>query len=957
MISTLDPILASEKYRLETFSNLVNFPLTTRYELALAGFIYRDCQCLCSTCGVTINLITLDENRTYASNYFRTLHRQKALHLGKRCSFLLCELGTNIDDLRTQQDEKLLWEDAEQPDFIDYSTRLQSFQSWPHRQQLTNTFVTPAALAEHGFYYSGPQDGVTCFYCGNTLTDWADAIQSSNDKIVQLEHARFFPCRFINHTVGGKFVTNAGYFHVVSDRERRARNPIASKSLAVSDKPQSIDECLSTFEYWPEYAPISAENLAQAGFYYLGYELSVKCYICDLEVDDWHSGMTAFGTHSQRQKSCELIQAILSTKVNDFQCVNERWRLKTLEGLSFGTNRDERICRELAACGFYRFKNTNHIRCAYCAVLIQPESDSSIMFQHRYLAKQLPKTTVLDCLMVRAQCPTNVVIPDRERFPEHPDYQSIFDRMKSFDDYKEKYKTSDKFIRERADAGFFLDTMKRMRCFQCGNTLLINDRKLYDKFSDYSIAKLHAHFYPTCEWVKELLGCKYIAQVLLDRTKSNEFEHQQSYNTQFSSSSAPAPLYSVSSISTVSSLTDRRSSNEFNMSDYSEESDSDNDYETVATPFRADYNDYVSPIQSPTSLTTAMSAQVCTDAMITTNSGRLTSPTLINRINPFQQVLTQAISPPIDIAATDLSPVDPQSLFVYESNRLDTFKKLHRQTFAQMNIDELAYAGFYLNGEGTIIQCPWCLLELTEAMCERILRRRPAIPHSPLNDEPWTAMRVHRHASGQVTNKTHPWCSWVRRELSGLYSNVPMTQSFMQYPEYPTYADVEKRIKSFDSDWSFPSGSRLSNSLMANAGFICLDVNKVCCYYCGNRLCDFEPRDCPFEEHAIFHPLCDYIIQKRGLSYIERILKESPRIPHARQKYEMKGTQKVKCILFDKTGQTTNKNKRIPVKKISSRSSLMANRSVSHPPMDNFTTDENTCQICRDNLATYVYDP
>ena len=140
---------------LTTSFSLVNFPLRTRYELALAGFIYRDCQCLCSTCGVTINLITLDESRTYASNYFRTLHRQKTLHLGKRCPFLLCELGTNTDDLRAQQDEKLLWEDAEQPDFIDYSKRLQSFQSWPHRRQLTNTFVTPAALAEHGFYYSG----------------------------------------------------------------------------------------------------------------------------------------------------------------------------------------------------------------------------------------------------------------------------------------------------------------------------------------------------------------------------------------------------------------------------------------------------------------------------------------------------------------------------------------------------------------------------------------------------------------------------------------------------------------------------------------------------------------------------------------------------------------------------------------------------------------------------------
>lgn len=35
------------------------------------------------------------------------------------------------------------------------------------------------------------------------------------------------------------------------------------------------------------------------------------------------------------------------------------------------------------------------------------------------------------------------------------------------------------------------------------------------------MAQLHAHFYPTCEWVKEILGVKYIAQVLHDRYKSS----------------------------------------------------------------------------------------------------------------------------------------------------------------------------------------------------------------------------------------------------------------------------------------------------------------------------------------------------------------------------------------------------------------------------------------------------
>jgi hypothetical protein len=51
---------------------------------------------------------------------------------------------------------------------------------------------------------------------------------------------------------------------------------MTSKSIGILKKPQSIDECLLTFEYWPENAPISAKNLAETGFYYLGHEFQVK---------------------------------------------------------------------------------------------------------------------------------------------------------------------------------------------------------------------------------------------------------------------------------------------------------------------------------------------------------------------------------------------------------------------------------------------------------------------------------------------------------------------------------------------------------------------------------------------------------------------------------------------------------------------------------------------------------
>lgn len=44
------------------------------------------------------------------------------------------------------------------PEYINYTVRVQSFDSWPHLEQVNGaqkTFATPQTMAKHGFYYSG----------------------------------------------------------------------------------------------------------------------------------------------------------------------------------------------------------------------------------------------------------------------------------------------------------------------------------------------------------------------------------------------------------------------------------------------------------------------------------------------------------------------------------------------------------------------------------------------------------------------------------------------------------------------------------------------------------------------------------------------------------------------------------------------------------------------------------
>ncbi|CAF4014639.1 unnamed protein product [Rotaria sp. Silwood1] len=93
----------------------------------------------------------------------------------------------------------------------------------------------------------------------------------------------------------------------------------------------------------------------------------------------------------------------------------------------------------------------------------------------------------------------------------------------------------------------------------------------------------------------------------------------------------------------------------------------------------------------------------------------------------------------------------------------------------------------------------------------------------------------------------------------------------MRYLQYPCYSSIEKRVESFQSDWIYPNGTRLSAVALADANHG--NNIRIVVLYLYFYLIQLSV--CPFEKHAMFHPLCDYIIQKRGRFYVERVLKES----------------------------------------------------------------------------------
>ncbi|XP_070538725.1 baculoviral IAP repeat-containing protein 7-B-like [Ptychodera flava] len=80
------------------------------------------------------------------------------------------------------------------PEFADKAVRLDSYRQWKGS-------VAPELLAIAGFYFTGIEDNVRCFYCDGTLRNWEPTDEP------WIEHARWFPkCQFVLKNRGSAFM-------------------------------------------------------------------------------------------------------------------------------------------------------------------------------------------------------------------------------------------------------------------------------------------------------------------------------------------------------------------------------------------------------------------------------------------------------------------------------------------------------------------------------------------------------------------------------------------------------------------------------------------------------------------------------------------------------------------------------------------------------------------------------
>ncbi|XP_074160507.1 baculoviral IAP repeat-containing protein 2-like isoform X1 [Sminthopsis crassicaudata] len=295
--------LSCELYRMSTYSTFpVNVPISER-SLARAGFYYTGVndrvKCFCCglmldnwkqgdnaidkhkqlypSCAFIQNLIAVNlgsSQSTFSSslnNATRSLSSssgQSGYFSGSYCSFPLEPVTSRaVEDLSplnaNPYSYSMSTEDA----------RILTYQTWPL------TFLSPLDLARAGFYYIGPGDMVACFACGGKLSNW----EPKDDAMS--EHRRHFPnCPFLeNHT------------------QETSRFSVSNLSM------QTHAARMKTFVTWPPQIPVHPEQLASAGFYYVGRNDDVKCFCCDGGLRCWESGDDPWVEHAKWFPRCEYL--------------------------------------------------------------------------------------------------------------------------------------------------------------------------------------------------------------------------------------------------------------------------------------------------------------------------------------------------------------------------------------------------------------------------------------------------------------------------------------------------------------------------------------------------------------------------------------------------------------------------------------------------------------------------
>jgi hypothetical protein len=350
------------KLRLDTYRHWPSWAGAKPEDLAQDGFYYtgiRD-EVKCYSCGQLLRLWRPNDN-------IRQRHQKNS----PNCPFIRRDeaMATRMPSLASvehQYSSSYSQGGTSLSEMRFEEKRLRTFQDFP-----TDCPVRPAELARSGFFFTGREDSVQCYSCRIALKGWEKGDTAEG------EHRRHNPfCAFLN----GQDKTNVP-LQVASGAGAVETRPAQPPPMSVSGNLQYEHSRLATFDNWPPGVPVSPDDLAEAGFYYLGIRDIVCCFNCEVRIEQWVPGDVPVDEHLKHSPNCSFAKQVAQRKqfynehgaARDPEVTADRMKSYEQRLMSFQDwpATAPVTAESLAMAGFYYSGRGDSVRCFSCGIALK----------------------------------------------------------------------------------------------------------------------------------------------------------------------------------------------------------------------------------------------------------------------------------------------------------------------------------------------------------------------------------------------------------------------------------------------------------------------------------------------------------------------------------------------------------------------------------------------------------
>ncbi|KAM6248633.1 baculoviral IAP repeat-containing protein 7 [Porphyrio hochstetteri] len=384
--------MRSEARRLRTFWHWPGNSPVSAHDLVKAGFFFvgpRDeVQCFCCG-GVLKDWIPGDCPAAEHLKFFPSCKFICGEDVGNQEMLPLQEVFDMVDgqflsfSQGIESEEAALSSEPEYPEMEEEEVRLSTFRNWPQ-----DTNVPPEQLARAGFFYTGQDDTVRCFFCDGGVRRWSFGLDPWR------QHAKWYPgCEFLLRSRGREFVSSIqesspstllsplceSNFTYLNFQEQLMNGNSSTKNWTLplysgllSNALRSLDfQALPPLDQYP-----IAQNVLQMGFdpiWVLSlvenkYMLTGTCYLSESELIsdllqlDWEESKSAEESRGAAQRqtkassSREEMQSVQQKESASWMSTEQQLRrLQEEKMCKVCMDRDVSVvfvpCGHLVACG------------------------------------------------------------------------------------------------------------------------------------------------------------------------------------------------------------------------------------------------------------------------------------------------------------------------------------------------------------------------------------------------------------------------------------------------------------------------------------------------------------------------------------------------------------------------------------------------------------------------------